>query len=69
MTSTDALIPLMRTGLYALGKERSNYDADIWEGKLDPAVTPWKVADSPYKREYHSLEEFVEDLKREMSRE
>ena len=43
MNSTDEMIPVLRTGRYSLGRPRSNYDADVWEGKIDPLIHPFSA--------------------------
>jgi hypothetical protein len=40
--STDDMIPIFRKGPHTLkSRVRARYDADVWEGKIDPQITPF----------------------------
>ena len=40
--STDDMIPIFRKGPHTLkSRARANYDADVWEGKIDPQKQPF----------------------------
>ena len=40
--STDDMIPLFRDSPHTIkSRARANYDADVWEGKVDPQKTPF----------------------------
>jgi hypothetical protein len=61
--STSDMIPLLRSGKFSLSRLRANYDADVWEGKIDPTVQPWKVENRDRKRSW-TLDEYISDYKR-----
>lgn len=42
MQTTDEMIPIIRSGVQtSTSKARGNYDADVWEGKIDPKTQPF----------------------------
>jgi hypothetical protein len=52
MRTTDDMIPILRSGPNtAKSRARSNYDADVWEGKIDPKIDPF--IPSPELRAVH----------------
>ena len=45
METTNDMIPILRSGPNsAKSRARSNYDADVWEGKIDPKTQPFVLA-------------------------